>query len=343
MLKVAILGASGYTGLELLKILSRHDEAEVVAVTSRKYTGKPVTGVFPSLRGFYDGLCFTDHAGGAVDDAVLVFCCLPHGASMEAVPRLLGDGKRVVDLSADYRLRDADLYEKWYKEHTSKELLSEAVYGLPEFYRDAIRDSRLVANPGCYPTGALLALAPLVKHGLIDTGSIIIDSKSGVSGAGRTPSVGTSFVEVSEGFKAYKVGEHRHTPEIEEVLGDLAAGDVSVTFTPHLLPVSRGILSTIYADLKEDLSAPEPLHLYSEFYRDEPFVRICPEDTLPNINQVKGSNYCDIWLKVDNRTGRVIIISVIDNLVKGASGQAVQNMNIMFGLPEETGLDLPPL
>ncbi len=346
MIKTAIIGGSGYTGLELLRILALHDKALVTAVTSRRYAGKNVTEVFPSLTGHYDALSFSDPS--QIDDleAELFFCCLPHGTSMQTVPALLKAGKKVIDLSADYRIKDPAVYEQWYQPHSSKELIKEAAYGLPEIFgRVAIKAARLIANPGCYPTGAALALAPLVKAGLVETSSIIIDSKSGVSGAGRSANIASSFVEVAENFKAYKVGEHRHTPEIDQTLSALAGSEISVTFTPHLLPVKRGILSTVYAELKDSDShtTTSLLELFNKKYEGEAFIRICPEGVLPDLREVAGTNNCAIGLKVDKAKGRVVVISVIDNLVKGASGAAVQNMNIVYGLCETTGLISIPL
>ncbi|MBI3755984.1 MAG: N-acetyl-gamma-glutamyl-phosphate reductase [Deltaproteobacteria bacterium] len=346
MIKTAILGGSGYTGFELLRILANHPQAEVVAITSRQHKGTHVETVFPGLKNV-SKLKFQNPANfNSFSKADIVFSCLPHHASMEIVPDILKNGKRVIDLSADFRLKDAKVYEAWYGKHIAKGLLKKAVYGLPEIYRDKIKHAELVANPGCYPTGAILGLAPAIEAGIIDTNSIIIDSKSGVSGAGRAASPDTSFAEVNEGFKAYKVGEHRHTPEIEQGLSLIAGKNIKVTFTPHLLPVNRGILSTIYAKVKSQNSKVKTqniIDLYKKHYGGEFFIRIMSEGTFPNISQVKGSNFCDIGLKLDERTGRLIIVTAIDNLVKGASGQAVQNMNIMFGLPETTGLIMPPL
>ena len=345
MIKTAILGGSGYTGLELLRILLNHPKAEGLAVTSRQYNGCKLEEVFPSLHGF-SKLKLEDPAKfSALPHVDLIFSCLPHHASMEIVPKLLKNGKKVIDLSADFRLKSAKTYEAWYGKHIARNLLKKAVYGLPELHRNKIKGAELVANPGCYPTGAILGLSPAIDAGIIDINSIIIDSKSGVSGAGRGASLDTSFAEVNEGFKAYKVGEHRHSPEIEQELSLLAGKTINVTFTPHLLPVNRGILSTIYVSLHNNkgISYGKILDIYKKFYSDDFFIRILPEDMLPNITHVKGSNFCDIGLKIDKRTGRLIIITAIDNLVKGASGQAVQNMNIMFGLPETTGLLLPPL
>ena len=343
MINVAILGASGYTGFELLRILANHPNAKIIEATSRQYKGKPVPEVFPSLRAFYDGLVFSDPGDFKRIRADVVFSALPHGASQEVVPALLEADNRVIDLSADFRLRDASVYRAWYGEHKSDFLLKEAVYGLPELYRDPIKDALLVANPGCYPTSAILALSPLLREGLIDTGSVIVDSKSGVSGAGRGANIDTSFVEVAGGFKAYKVGSHRHTPEIDQELSVVSGGPVSVTFTPHLIPASRGILSTSYADLKKPATTAELHGLYARTYGKEPFVRVLPEGRFPDISHVRGSNYCDIGIFADEKKKKVIVVSAIDNLVKGASGQAVQNMNIMYWLKEDTALNTPPL
>lgn len=343
MVKTAIFGASGYTGQELTRILSGHPEAELVAVTSRRFDSQPVAAVFPSLYGLtalkYQNATPADIAG----KCDVVFLALPHGVSMEIAPAFIAAGKKVIDLSADYRLRDLATYEKWYAGHSSADYLKDAVYGLPELYREKIKDSWLVANPGCYPTSIILGLAPALKNRLLDVKTIIADSASGVSGAGRDPQIGSLFCEVDGGFKAYKVGQHRHTPEIEQELNELAGEKFAVTFTPHLLPVKRGILSTIYASLKTDISLPELHSLYMSFYAEEKFVRVCPPGVFPNIASVCGSNFCDIGLTVDARTKRAIIISAIDNLVKGAAGQAVQNMNILCGNKEDAGLQTAPL
>ena len=340
MLKVGIYGASGYTGQELLRLLLRHPQAEVVALTSRRYAGVPVSDIYPVFVGLTD-LVFVDASpedvAGAAD---IVFLALPHGVSMAVAPIFLNAGKKVIDLSADFRLRDVATYEKWYSRHTAPNIIKESVYGMPELYGDEIAKARLVANPGCYPTSVILGLAPLLKANWIDDSSIIADSKSGVSGAGREPQVGTLFCEVDEGFKAYKVGEHRHTPEMEQEISILAGCDVRISFTPHLLPITRGILSTIYATLQKDVTTAELIDLYRAFYKGKKFVRVYKVGTFPNISSVRGSNCCDIGLFVDARTKRVIIICAIDNLVKGAAGQAIQNMNLMCGLSEDTGLTM---
>jgi N-acetyl-gamma-glutamyl-phosphate reductase len=257
---------------------------------------------------------------------------------MDLAPQFTRTGRIVIDLSADFRIRDADVYAAWYGPHRATELLQEAVYGLPEIHREALRRARFVANPGCYPTSIILGLAPLLRSGWIDPASVIADSASGVSGAGREPQIGSLFCEVDGGFKAYKVAQHRHTPEIEQELSLLAGRGLKISFTPHLLPVKRGILSTMYATLNREATPEEAIALYQAFYRDEPFVRIGRQGQFPNLSAVVGSNFCDIGLTVDGRTGRIIVVSAIDNLIKGASGQAIQNMNLLLGLDERTGL-----
>lgn len=342
-IKAAIFGASGYTGQELIRILSGHPQVELAAVTSRRYAGVPVADVFPSLLGL-TSLTYSNATPQEIAELCdVVFLALPHGVSMDMAPVFMQAGRKVIDLSADYRLRDLTTYEEWYAKHHSADLFGQAVYGLPERYRQKIKKSRLIANPGCYPTSIILGLAPALKNKLLSVSTIIADSASGVSGAGRDPQVGSLFCEVDGGFKAYKVGRHRHTPEIEQELNMLAGEKFAISFTPHLLPVKRGILSTIYATLKKDMTLPELHALYASFYEAEKFVRICPVGTYPNLSSVCGSNYCDVGLTIDPRTHRVIIISAIDNLIKGAAGQAVQNMNLVCSLPEESGLPMAPL
>ncbi len=339
MVKVGIYGGSGYTGQELLRLLIGHPDADIVAITSRKFKGIPVSEVYPAFAGMTD-LRFMDSSPDQLGSSCdVVFLALPHGKAMAVAPTFVRAGMKVIDLSADFRLKDRSVYETWYGKHTASDLLGGAVYGLPELYRDGVKGATLVANPGCYPTSIILGIAPLLKRGCIDPATVIADSKSGVSGAGRELQLGSLFCEVNEGFKAYKVGSHRHTPEIEQELSLLANRDLTVSFTPHLLPVTRGILSTIYATLSAQVSVDEILEFYQTFYAGERFVRICPAGTLPNTSSVRGSNFCDIGCVVDGRTGRVIIASAIDNLVKGASGQAIQNMNIMCGLSEGAGLE----
>lgn len=339
MLKVVICGGSGYTGAELLRILAGHPFIEVAAVTSEQSAGKRVTDLFPHLVS-YSNLIFEPlDREKLLSKADLFFLALPHAASQEAVNFFVENSKKVVDLSADYRLRDAAVYEEWYKtKHNFTETLKKAVYGLPELYREQIKKASLIANPGCYPTSAILGLTPALRSGLIDTDTIIADSKSGTSGAGRKADVGFSYCEVNEGFKAYGIGIHRHTPEIEQELSAVAGKKLTINFTPHLVPMDRGIVSTIYAKLKKDADTASVLSIYRKAYENEPFVNVLDEGKYPNAKYVRGSNYCGIGLKVNKRTNTLIVVSAIDNLVKGASGQAVHNMNLMMGFEETTAL-----
>lgn len=342
MAQVAIIGGSGYTGLELMRLLARHPGVELTAVTSREYDGKPVSAVFPALAGIC-GLSFSwPDPARLAGTAQLFFVALPHQTAMAVIPTLLAAGAKVVDLSADFRFRDRTVYEQWYQAHSAPELLAEAVYGLPELHRKAIRSARLVGNPGCYPTSVILGLAPLLAGGLIEPRSIIADCKSGVSGAGRGVSLTTMYCEVNDDFRAYKVAGHRHTPEMEQELSRLAGEPLTITFTPHLVPMSRGILATLYATPKRALGDAELQAVFEGYYQQEPFVRVCPAGALPTTAAVRGSNYCDVAVRVDRRAGRVIVLAAIDNLTRGASGQAVCNMNLMLGLPETQGLDLVP-
>ena len=333
--RVAILGASGYSALELIKLLLRHPQTEITALTTRKTDSQPVGEVHPSLAGRVE-LSLENLAADAIAErADVVFCCLPHGASAAAASQLLPFGKKVIDLSADYRLSDPEEYAKWYGlPHADTENLRDAVYGLPELYRDDIRTASLVANPGCYPTSAILALAPLLEAGLVEPEGIIIDSKSGVSGGGREPKPQFHYPECNESISAYGVGTHRHMPEIDQILSDAAGKSVEVIFTPHLVPMDRGILSTSYAIPTGATSTEALLSLYREFYAGEPFVRVLTG--LPATKHVSGTNFCDITARVVR--GRVVVISAIDNLIKGASGAAVQNFNLMCGIPETTAL-----
>jgi N-acetyl-gamma-glutamyl-phosphate reductase len=343
-LKIAIVGSSGYTGGELYRLLLHHRYAAVAAVTSEKSAGQPITSIFPQLSGLTDLVCEPLNPEVIARKADFVFLALPHVTAQEAAFRFQQLGKKVVDLSADYRLTDPALYEKWYEHcHQYPDLLKSAVYGLPELHREKIKMAALVANPGCYPTSAILGLAPLVKKGSIDLTTIIIDSKSGVTGAGRSPSLAHHFPEVNEGLMAYKIGTHRHTPEIEQELGALAGKAVTISFTPHLIPMNRGILTTIYAALNPAADTGRLHSLYRDFYRNEPFIRVLPAGQFPNVRNVRGSNFCDIGVYADPRTGRAVVVTVIDNLVKGASGQAIQNMNLMMGFDETEGLKLAGL
>jgi N-acetyl-gamma-glutamyl-phosphate reductase len=336
MVKVAILGGSGYTAAELIKILLRHPAAEVVAVTSRQEDTPLVSELHPSLHGRIGLRCEPFHADQLVTRGVQVaFGCLPHGVSMDTLPALLERGVRVIDLSADYRLRDPNVYAQWYGEsHDDLAHLAQAVYGLPEVYGDEIPTAHLIANPGCYPQTAILGLAPLVAGKHIDLHSIIIDSKSGVSGAGRTPKLTTHFPECNESVAAYSVGKHRHTPEIEQVLSDVAGEPVEVIFTPHLVPMDRGIFTTIYAQPCRPASEAQLLDLYRAYYARAPFVRLVTH--LPATKDSVGTNFVDITVRVVR--GRVVVLVCEDNLIRGASGVAVQNLNRMLGLDERTAL-----
>ncbi len=343
MINIGIVGASGYTGAELARILVNHPQVRITVATSRQYAGLPLSEIFPHLRGRADLICENLPVEQLCKKADLFFTAVPHKTAMDLVPDLLSAGKRVIDLSADFRLRDLSVYEEWYQPHSSSHLLGEAVYGLPELYRSLIAGSRLVANPGCYPTSIILGLAPLLAAGAVLPETIIADSKSGTSGAGRSAQTGTLFCEIHDGFRPYKVGRtHRHTPEIEQELSAVAGRPVKVTFTPHLLPISRGILSTVYASLAPGFDRNSIDELYRKKYQSEPFVRLLPEDAFPATQYVRGSNYCDISYKIDPAVNRIIIMTTIDNIVKGASGQAVQNMNIMCGFDETAGLDVVP-
>lgn len=340
--KVAILGASGYTGAELVRMLARHPRIRIDALTGDRKAGQPLASVFPHLGALSlpDLVSINDVDFSAVDG---VFCCLPHGTTQDVIAGLPAN-VRTVDLSADFRLYDLESYHTWYGHpHKAPALQAQAVYGLTELKRDAIRDARLVANPGCYPTSVQLPLVPLLKQGLILADHIVIDAKSGVSGAGRSAKEANLFTEVTEGIHAYGIASHRHAPEIEQELGEAAGRPLMVTFTPHLMPMSRGMLSTIYVSLADGISADDLKTHLSATYADEPFVRVLPGKDIPATRNVRGSNFCVMNVFADRVPGRAIITSVIDNLVKGASGQALQNMNLMFGLDETTALDQQPL
>jgi N-acetyl-gamma-glutamyl-phosphate reductase len=335
MIRVAILGASGYSALELMKLLLRHREVELTALTTRQTDARPVAEVHPALARRLDLRLENLSPAEVAERADCVFCCLPHGASAAAVAELLPRGKKVIDLSADYRLNDAAEYAKWYGvQHPDPKRLGETVYGLPELYRERIKKAALVANPGCYPTSAILALAPLLRAGAIRPDGIIIDSKSGVSGAGREPKAHLHFPECNESVAAYGVGTHRHMPEIDQVLSDVAGARVEVVFTPHLIPMDRGILTTCYAQPRDEFSDESLLSMLQDFYAREPFVRV--SKSLPNTKHVSGTNYCDLAIRAVR--GRVVAISAIDNLVKGASGAAVQSFNVMHGFEEKLAL-----
>ncbi|MDL1970425.1 MAG: N-acetyl-gamma-glutamyl-phosphate reductase [Candidatus Desulfofervidaceae bacterium] len=343
MVKIGIIGATGYTGLELLRFLFFHPNVEVSIVTSRQFAGKKISELFPFFEEYADLTLQPLELEKVVTQADLFFTALPHQVSMDIVPALLEREKKVIDLSADFRLKDADTYAAWYGPHKAPKWLEEAVYGLPELYAEEIKKARLVANPGCYPTTAILALAPFLTEALLDTHTIVIDAKSGVSGAGRGPKLATHFCETNEDMKAYKVGTHRHTPEIEQELSKLAGEEIKITFVPHLIPISRGMFTTVYSHLKKTLTTEEAYQLMASFYKEKTFVKVLPPPTIPQTIYVRGTNECYLGVKVDERTGRIIIMAAIDNLAKGASTQAVQNMNLMLGFPEETGLKTFPV
>jgi N-acetyl-gamma-glutamyl-phosphate reductase len=351
-LKVSIVGATGYAGKELVKILMNHPKVELVYLTSSTYTGKNIDEVFSEFLNKLDKKLTNLDLELISHDSDLLFTALPHTVSMDVVPELLKKGVKVIDLSADYRIKNPAVYKEWYrKEHNkiSENLLREAVYGLPEIYLDKIKDALLVANPGCYPTSIILGIAPLLKFKLVDPQDIITDSKSGATGAGRKLSLGLHFSECNENFKAYKVVKHNHIPEVEQELTSIYLGgdynkqtqqeaEIRVCFTPHLLPINKGILSTCYLNLNGPKEEEEILEVYQKFYQNAPFVRVFKPPNLPEIKFVTGTNYCDIGFTIDERVGKIKIISVIDNLLKGAAGQAVQNMNIMSGFSETCGL-----
>jgi len=340
MIRVGIVGGTGYTGVELLRLLVGHPNVTLHAITSRGEAGTPVAQLFPSLRGRVD-LAFSHPDEAPLDACDVVFFATPNGIAMHEAPKLLAKGVRVIDLAADFRLRDVAVWERWYgMRHASPEWVAKAVYGLPELFRDEIRTAQLVANPGCYPTAVQLGLAPLVKAQVVRCEGLIADCKSGVSGAGRKAEVHTLFAEASDNFKAYGVAGHRHQPEIAQGLARLAGTDVELTFVPHLTPMIRGIHATLYAELTTEVDLQA---LYETFYREEPFVDVLPSGSHPETRSVRAANLCRIAVHRPGNGRRVVVLSVIDNLMKGAAGQAVQNMNLMFGLPETTGLMQVPV
>lgn len=342
-MKVSIIGATGYAGAELISILKRHPQVEIVHITSESHTGESISEIYPHMKNILDmeldSLQDIEKIGA---DSDFIFIALPAGHAMEIGKRLENYPVRIIDLGADYRFSDTSIYEQWYKvEHTHKN--AGRVYGLAEIYREDIKSAKIIGNAGCFTTASILALAPLAKHRLIDMKSIIVDAKSGVSGAGRGLKLGNHFAELTENFKAYNVAHHRHTPEIEQTLKSLSGDDTIINFTPHLVPMSRGILATCYANLKEDISAGTVDAAFQKIYGNEKFIRLLGRNAYPETKFVRGSNYCDIAWHIDDRTRRVIILSAIDNLVKGAAGQAVQNLNIAAGFDETTALDIVPL
>jgi N-acetyl-gamma-glutamyl-phosphate reductase len=339
-IKVGIVGGTGYTGVELLRLLALHPNVQLVSITSRNEAGQRVSDMFPSLRGFVD-LPFSDPAQAGLNECDVVFFATPNGIAMQQVRALIDAGVRVIDLAADFRIKDIPTWEKWYgMSHACPDLVAEAVYGLPELNRDQIAKARLIANPGCYPTSVQLGFLPLLKAGVVDEKHLIADAKSGVSGAGRKAETHTLFAEAGDNFKAYGVAGHRHLPEISQGLAAMGGKSVGLTFVPHLTPLIRGIHATLYARLTKDVDVQA---LFEEQYKNERFVDVLPNGSHPETRSVRGSNQCRIAVHRPAGGDTVVVLSVIDNLVKGAAGQAVQNMNIMFGLPESTALELVPL
>ncbi len=343
---VGLVGVTGYTGMELTRLLAGHGRFTLTRVTSRSECGKKLSDIYPFLQGLPcgDTVITEPDPADLASACELVFLAVPHKTAMEMAAALLNKGLKVVDLSADFRLRDRETYEHWYKcGHTQPQLLETAVYGLPELYETAIRAARLIANPGCYPTSAILGLYPALRNSMVDTKGIVIDAKSGATGAGRKATVGTLFCEVSDTFRAYGLPTHRHTPEIEQEIGLIAGEEMTVSFNTHLLPINRGILSTIYTTLIKDMTLDDVHALYTEAYRPHPWVRVLPAGTLPETRHVRGTMFCDIGLVVDRRTNRLVILSAIDNLCRGASGQALANANLVCGVDIAEGLRLAPL
>ena len=343
MINVSVIGATGYAGAELLAILHRHPQVNIAHITSESHTGKKISEIYPHMTNIYNKtLDSLNNIMAIAADSDFIFIALPHGHAMDVGKKVEDLPVRIIDLGADYRFSDTDVYEKWYKvEHIHKD--AQRVYGLAEIYREDIRTAKIIGNAGCFTTASILALAPLAKHHLIDVNSIIVDAASGVSGAGRSPKLGNHYPELYDNFKAYNVAHHRHTPEIEQALEYLSGMKTVINFTPHLVPMSRGILATCYANLTSENSAEMIEPAFQKMYGNEQFIRLLGRDAYPETKYVRGSNYCDIAWHIDERTNRVIVLSAIDNLVKGAAGQAVQNLNIAAGFEENTALDVIPM
>ena len=344
MIKVGIIGATGYAGSELVRILLGHKDVEIKWYGSRSYIDKKYASIYQNFFQLVDATCMDDNMEALADQVDVIFTATPQGLCASLVNEEILSKVKIIDLSADFRIKDVKVYEEWYKlEHKSPQFIEEAVYGLCEINREDVKKARLVANPGCYTTCSILTCYPLVKEGIIDPNTIIVDAKSGTSGAGRGAKVDNLFCEVNENMKAYGVATHRHTPEIEEQLGYACGEKITINFTPHLVPMNRGILATAYASLKKDVTYEEVKAIYDKYYADEKFVRVLEKDVCPQTKWVEGSNYVDVNFKIDPRTNRIIMMGAIDNLVKGAAGQAVQNMNLIFGLKESEGLELVPM
>ena len=342
MIKVGIIGATGYAGSELVRLITQHPKAELVTMTSQSYAGQEYKEVYSNYS-HLDYVCEEEHIEEMAEKCDVIFLALPHGVASKKINADILSKTKIIDLGADFRIQDVDVYEKWYTTHYSKDILPEAVYGLCEINRDKIKGKRIVANPGCYTSCSILSLYPLVKEGMIDLSSIIIDAKSGATGAGRGLSLGNHYCELNESVKAYKVASHRHTTEIEEQLSIAAGQDIVLNFTPHLIPMDRGILATCYATLNKKYTYDDIRKAYEKHYGNEHFIRLTKEGVFPETKWVKGSNFVDIGFTVDERTNRVIVIGALDNLFKGAAGQAVQNMNIIMGIEETTGIDYVPI
>ncbi len=344
MIKAGMIGSTGYAGGELARLLLQRDDVEILWYGSRSYVGQKYASVYPNLFKIVDENCQDDAIKELADQVDVIFTATPQGLCASLIDEEILSKVKVIDLSADFRIKDQAVYEKWYKlEHKSPQFLGEAVYGLPEVNREKVKTARLIANPGCFPTCSFLAVYPMVKEGLIDPNTLIIDAKSGTSGAGRGAKTDNLYCEVNESIKAYGVGTHRHTPEIEEQLSYAAGQPVTISFTPHLVPMNRGILVTAYASLNGKVTEEEARAAYEKYYRDEYFVRLLEPGAVPQTRWVEGSNFADVNFKIDPRTNRVVMMGAIDNMVKGAAGQAIQNMNLMFGLPEQTGLKQLPM
>lgn len=344
MIKAGIIGSTGYAGAELVRLLIQHKDVEIKWYGSRSYIDKKYYEVFQNMFQIVDEKCLDDNMDALSEAVDVIFTATPQGLCASLVNEEILKKVKIIDLSADFRIKDVSVYEKWYGiEHKSPQFIDEAVYGLCEINREQVRNARLVANPGCYPTCSILSIYPLAKEGLIDMSTLIIDAKSGTSGAGRGAKVNNLYCEVNENIKAYGVATHRHTPEIEEQLSYASGEEVKLNFTPHLIPMNRGILITAYASLKKEISYEEMKNVYDKYYADEKFVRVLDKDVCPETRWVEGSNYVDVNFKIDTRTNRVIMMGAMDNLVKGAAGQAVQNMNLMFGFPETEGLIQVPM
>lgn len=342
MIKVGIIGATGYAGSELVRLITQHPKAELVTMTSQSYAGQEYKEVYSNYS-HLDYVCEEEHIEEMAEKCDVIFLALPHGVASKKINADILSKTKIIDLGADFRIQDVDVYEKWYTTHYSKDILPEAVYGLCEINRDKIKGKRIVANPGCYTSCSILSLYPLVKEGMIDLSSIIMNAKSGATGAGRGLSLGNHYCELNESVKAYKVASHRHTPEIEEQLSIAAGQDIVLNFTPHLIPMDRGILATCYATLNKKYTYDDIRKAYEKHYGNEHFIRLTKEGVFPETKWVKGSNFVDIGFTVDERTNRVIVIGALDNLFKGAAGQAVQNMNIIMGIEETTGIDYVPI